>query len=148
MLDPIQLKNFEEHYNRIIAQGLAENKPPILPNQPSKRGKTKQTKAKNLLDRLQEHRLEALAFMYDFQVTFDNNQAERDIRMTKVKQKVSGTFRSQEGADTFCRIRSYISTVKKNSFSVIDAIKAVFDANPLYPGILTASKTGCPMKAE
>ena len=134
MLDPIQLQSFEERYDRIINQGLAENPPPILPGKAGKRGKTKQTKAKNLLDRLNEHRLEVLAFMYDFQVPFDNNQAERDIRMTKVKQKISGAFRSQDGANTFCRIRSYISTVKKNSLSVIDAIKAAFDGKPLYPG--------------
>jgi transposase len=148
MLDLVQLQNYEERYNRIIAQGLAENPPPILPGKVGKRGKTKQTKAKNLLDRLQQHRPEVLAFMYDFQVPFDNNQAERDIRMTKVKQKISGTFRSQEGANTFCRIRGYISTVKKNSISVIDAIKAAFDGNPLYPEVLTVSYVCCPMRAE
>jgi transposase len=68
--------------------------------------------------------------------------------MTKVKQKISGTFRSQEGANTFCRIRSYISTVKKNSISVIDAIKAAFDGKPLYPDVLMVSNVCCPMRAE
>jgi transposase-like protein len=148
MLDPVQLQNYEESYDWIIAQGLAENPPPILLDKVGKRGKAKQTKAKNLLDRLQQHRPEVLAFMYDFQVPFDNNQAERDIRMIKVKQKISGTFRSQEGANTFCRIRSYISTVKKNSISVIDAIKAAFDGNPLYPDVLAVSNACCPMRAE
>ena len=148
MLDPVQLQNYEERYDRIIAQGLAENPPPILLDKVGKRGKAKQTKAKNLLDRLQQHRPEVLAFMDDFQVPFDNNQAERDIRMIKVKQKISGTFRSQEGANTFCRIRSYISTVKKNSISVIDAIKAAFDGNPLYPDVLSVSNSCCPMRAE
>jgi transposase-like protein/uncharacterized coiled-coil protein SlyX len=148
MLDPVQLQNYEERYNRIIAWGLAENPPPILLDKVRKRGKTKQTKAKNLLDRLQQHRPEVLAFMYDFQVPFDNNLAERDIRMTKVKQKISGTFRSQEGANTFCRIRSYISTVKKNSGSVIDAIKAAFDGKPLYPDVLPVSNVCCSMRAE
>ena len=68
--------------------------------------------------------------MYDFEVPFDNSLAERDIRMTKLKQKISGTFRSGDGAKTFCRIRGYISTVRKNSLSVIDAIQAAFEGNP------------------
>ena len=75
-----------------------------------------------------------MAFMYDFEVPFDNNLAERDIRMMKVQQKISGTFRSWEGARIFCRIRGYISTVKKNSISVIDAIQDVFEGHPFIPG--------------
>jgi len=132
-LPPLQTKNFEKRYDRIIAAGLAANPPPPALEKPLKRGRPKQSKAKNLLVRLREHRREVLAFMYDFRVPFDNNQAERDIRMTKVKQKISGTFRSRDGAAAFCRIRGYISTVKKNSLSVIDAIQSVFDGNPVYP---------------
>ncbi|HUS74839.1 MAG TPA: transposase, partial [Methanothrix sp.] len=99
-----------------------------------KRGKKKKTKAQNLLERLHKYRREALAFMYDFKVPFDNNLAERDIRMMKVQQKISGTFRSWEGARIFCRIRGYISTVKKNSISVIDAIQGAFEGHPFIPG--------------
>jgi transposase len=62
-----------------------------------------------------------------------NNQAERDIRMVKTQQKISGTFRSAQGADIFCRIRGYISTVRKNSLPVIDAIQAAFEGNPFIP---------------
>jgi transposase len=71
--------------------------------------------------------------MHDFNVPFDNNQAERDVRMVKVQQKISGTFRSVQGARSFCRIRGYISTVKKNNIPVIDAIEAVFNGKPFVP---------------
>jgi len=132
-LEPLQIKSFEEEYDQIIQKGLAENPPLITFNQPKKRGRKKQSKAKNLLDRLKKYRQETLAFMYDFSVPFDNNQAERDIRMMKVQQKISGTFRSSQGAKSFCRIRGYISTVRKNFLSVIDAIQSAFEGNPFIP---------------
>jgi len=71
--------------------------------------------------------------MYDFGVPFDNNLAERDLRMMKIQQKISGNFRSWEGAAAFSRIRGYISTVKKNSRSVIEAIQRAFEGNPFLP---------------
>ena len=74
-----------------------------------------------------------LRFMYDLEVPFDNNQAERDVRMMKVQQKISGTFRSVQGARSFCPIRGYISTMKKNNLPVIDAIGAVFNGKPFVP---------------
>jgi len=132
-LNPLQVRSFEEKYCQIIKKGLTENPIPISLNQTGKRGRKKQSRAKNLIDRLNTHQREALAFMYDFNVQFDNNQAERDIRMTKVQQKISGTFRSTQGANIFCRIRGYISTVRKNSLSVINTIQAVFERNPFIP---------------
>ena len=69
----------------------------------------------------------------DFRVPFDNNLAERDVRMIKVKQKVSGAFRTTQGADTFCAIRSYISTVRKQGFNVISAIRNSIAGNPFIP---------------
>ena len=125
-LDPAEVERFEVRYNQIIQMGLLENPSPKTPDLPKKRGRKKQTPAKNLLDRLSKYWREVLAFMYDPAVPFDNNLAERDIRMVKVQQKISGTFRSRRGADSFCRIRGYISTARKNSVSALGAIQGVF----------------------
>jgi len=133
-LTPNQIKDFEMLYDYIIEMGLEENPPPLECNtNPKKRGKKKQTKPKNLLDRFVNYKDDILRFMHDFNVPFDNNQAERDVRMMKVQQKISGTFRSIQGARSFCRIRGYISTVKKNNIHVIDAIEAVFNGKPFVP---------------
>jgi transposase len=99
---------------------LEANPPPADPP-PKKRGRKKQSPPKNLLDRLQQRKPQVLAFMYDFRVPFDNDLAERDVRMVKVKQKISGAFRTRLGAETFCAIRSYISTVRKHGHNVIHA---------------------------
>ena len=74
--------------------------------------------------------------MYDFNIPFDNNLAERDLRMAKVKQKISGTFRSLEGANTFTRIRGYVSTVRKNGLNTLDCIKSIFTNNPIDPTLV------------
>jgi transposase len=135
-----RLTQFEKRYDDLIEQGLAANPPPANPP-PKKRGRKKQSPPKNLLDRLCDHKREVLAFMYDFRVPFDNNLAERDVRlvlsaaeaMVKVKQKISGTFRTRTGAETFCAIRSYISTVRKHGVNVIDAIYNAFLGTPFMP---------------
>lgn len=131
-LAPDRLIHFEQRYDSLIAQGLQLNPPPAQPP-PKKRGRKKQSPPKNLLDRLQRHKPQVLAFMYDFRVPFDNNLAERDVRMIKVKQKVSGAFRTRSGAETFCALRSYISTSRKHGINVIDAIQQALAGQPFVP---------------
>ncbi|NKQ37096.1 MAG: IS66 family transposase [Chloroflexi bacterium] len=127
-----RLAYYEAEYDKHIAAGLAANPPPDNPP-PKKRGRRKQSPPKNLLDRLVKHKSGVLGFVYDFHIPFDNNLAERDVRMVKVKQKVSGAFRTPTGADTFCAIRSYISTVRKHEHNVIDAMYDAFVGQPFMP---------------
>jgi len=128
-LDMLTLQRFEKEYDKLVCQGLGLN--PIRDKKNQKRGRQKQTKATNLLRRLQEYRSDILAFMYDFRIPFTNNLAERDLRMVKVKQKISGTFRSREGASFFCRIRGFISTIKKNNCNVLDSISQTLLGEPI-----------------
>jgi transposase len=129
-LPPRQCAGFEAAYTRLVNEGARANP---LPKPTGQRGRPKQTPARNLLDRLVTHRSAILAFLHDFRVPFDNNQAERDLRMLKVKHKVSGCFRSPQGADQFCRIRGYISTLRKQGYSVLDGLTSVFVGQPYMP---------------
>jgi transposase len=129
-LSVLQEAHFKERYRQLLKQGFAANPPPDP--LPGKRGRPKQSVARNLLERLQNEE-QVLAFMYDFAVPFDNNQAERDIRMMKLQQKISGCFRSTTGADAFCQIRSYICTLQKQGQQILSALEHVFRGAPVYP---------------
>jgi transposase len=130
------LQAYLTRYQTILDQGFAAN-PPLAPPPTKHRrksgGRQKQSPARNLLDRLHNQQCSILGFLYDFDVPFDNNQAERDIRMVKLKQKISGTFRSEAGAQMFCRIRGYISTLRKQGFNVLDAFISLFSGHPQSP---------------
>ena len=127
---------FVARFRALLAEGYAANPPPTRCADAPRRGRLKQGKARNLLDRLATREDEVLAFVHDWSVPFDNNQAERDLRMIKVQQKISGTFRDATGADAFCRIRGYISTLRKQTRQVLTALEQAFLGHPLLPALL------------
>jgi transposase len=129
MLPAQTLLRIGQEYTLIINKGIMYHS--MLPPLPKgKRGRQKQRDGKNLLDRLQEKRDCVLRFMYDFSVPFTNNQGERDIRMVKLKQKISGCFRTARGGRIFCRIRSYISTARKQGWNIWDALAEAIKGRP------------------
>ena len=120
-------------YFEILQQGFAAHRmqtpSPEAPI-PKKPGRRKQDASKNLLDALLARAEQVLAFLDDLSVPFTNNLAERDLRMIKVQQKISGTFRSEQGATAFCTIRSYLSTLRKQGRPMLAALTAVFEGTP------------------
>jgi len=133
-LTPAQIVGFEHYYDGIVFEAKQQI-PIIATSKVKKRGRVKKHKSHNLLNRLIEHKSEVLAFMYNFALPFDNNLAERDIRMTKLKQKISGCFRSEDGGDIFCSLRSYLLTVKKQGVNRLDALISLFNGNPFIPSM-------------
>ena len=130
-LDFEQIKTLEDRFDTIIIKGIEENPSSLNPEKQGKRGKNPKTKARNLLDRFIEYKEQILGFLKNLGVPFENNQAERDIRMMKLQQKISGTFRTTQGAKAFCRIRAYISTIRKNRLPVLEGILAALKGAPL-----------------
>jgi transposase len=125
-LPPAARTRLLARYSALLGQGVAANPlPPPAPG-PPKRGRRKQSPARNLLDRLFAHQHEVLAFLDDFAVPFDNNQAESDLRMLKVQQKISGCFRSPAGALAFCCIRGVLSSLAKQGAPLLATLQALF----------------------
>jgi transposase len=133
-LDVLALGRFHCRYDSLIHQGYAANPPPLPPKKVHG-GRTKQNPARNLLDRLSTNKWQVLAFVTDFAVPFDNNQAERDLRMIKVQQKVSGCFRTDQGVAVFCRIRSYLSTLRKQGEHLLPALQQTLLGHPVLPAL-------------
>ena len=116
---------YEERYRAILKAG--ETECPVTPKLSPKRGRIKKSKSRNLLERLQAFEAETLRFMREPDVPFTNNQGERDLRMAKVQQKISGCFRSENGARTFFRVRSYLATCQKQGVNPMLALKLLFN---------------------
>ncbi|QII12483.1 hypothetical protein KsCSTR_31040 [Candidatus Kuenenia stuttgartiensis] len=119
-------EKYRQRYRTILQNAEAESSPPDETNRKGKRGRVRRTKARNLLERLRKYEGDVLRFMDNKNVPFTNNLAENDIRMTKVQQKISGCFRSLEGAKIFCRIRSYLSTCRKQGVNLSRALQMLF----------------------
>jgi len=132
-LSKAKLNQIDRLYTKLVTAALKANPPPPDGWPKGSRGRPKKSKARNLAERFDQRRQAVLAFVFDFKVPFDNNLAERDIRMLKVQQKISGCFRSAHGAQTFCTIRSYISTIRKQGLSVWLALNSLFSGPILLP---------------
>ena len=129
-LDTTTLHSIRVRYGQLVAKGWAVNNRPIT----ATAGKWYQNTAVNLLNRLDADRDDVLRFTVDFTVPFDNNQGERDIRMVKLQQKISGSWRTKAGADHFCAIRSYVSTMKKHGYDVLAGLRQLFEGKVWLPG--------------
>ena len=132
-LSSAKLAQVERIFVQLVNSALLANPPPPGGWPRGKRGRPKKTKARNLAERIAKYRTAILAFVYDFNVPFDNNLAERDLRMLKVQQKISGCFRSHQGAEDFCAIRSYISTLRKQNLDVWTALNSLFTETLVEP---------------
>ena len=129
-LDEASFKRAHTRYKAIVRQGRR-----IYPRRQPGQGRTRQSKAANLLDRLEDFDLSVLAYLCDPQVPFTNNQGEQDVRMIKVKQKISGCFRVLQGAHVFARIRGYLSTCRKQGRNLWKACHQVVIGQPFMPDI-------------
>ena len=121
-----EAENWKGLYRELLGNAEIECPPPDKPKE-VKRGRIKRSKARNLLERLIDFEEDVLRFMTSACVPFTNNAAENSIRMTKVQQKISGCFRSTDGAKIFCRVRGYLATCRKQGVSATLAMTLVFE---------------------
>jgi len=131
-LSPKDAKRYREKYKALLKKAALECPPPDETKHAGKRGRIKRSKARNLLERLMDYEDDVLRFMENEIVPFTNNLGENDIRMTKVQQKISGCFRSMDGAYMFCRIRAYLSTCRKNGVNPSEALRLLFAGEVPY----------------
>ena len=134
-LSTYQITKIKRNYRKILEKGYLENPPHETIKR--QRGRPKHSKTYNLLKRLSDYEDDVLRFATDFSVPFDNNLAERDIRMVKLKQKVSGGFRTKYGAEAFLALRSYISTAKKQQQNIMEVLIKLYNGNGWIPENLT-----------
>jgi transposase len=128
--DAAWYEEYKRRYMEILSKGKEEQPPPI-PKEEGQRGRGAKTKSLNLIERLERYQEEVLAFLRKEEVPFTNNRAEQDIRMVKTKMKISGGFRSKEGARMFARIRATISTLQKQGKKIFEGLTSVFKRIPL-----------------
>jgi transposase len=128
-LGPTHQRAFAARYDALVAQGTAANPEPAK----GRKRDYYQRRSFNLVSAFASHRQAILRYMYDLDVAFTNNQAERDLRPTKLHRKISGCFRSQHGAERFAHLRSYLSTTRKHGVPAIDALTRLFDGDPWMP---------------
>lgn len=135
-MDPEVVANYFKEYHEILKSGVIENaqKTPNRINE--KTGKEKNNKASQLIHKLEKYDIETLAFLCDYEIAFDNNLAERDLRMVKLRQKISGCFRGPEGQNVFCKVRSYVSTMKKQGHNILESIWNAIGAKATMPDII------------
>ena len=126
-LDARESQKYRLKYKALLKQGDIECPEPVRPKKKGKRGRIKKTKSRNLLERLRDYEQDTLRFMDNEIVPFSNNLGENDIRMTKVQQKISGCFRSMDGAQIFCRVRSYLSSCRKQGIKSSHALDLLFN---------------------
>jgi len=130
LLNKHELKKIEQKYQKIISKGLLKEPPPLIPVK-KRRGRVAKSKSLKLLEVFRDREKEILRYLYEPLVPFDNNLAERDLRMIKLKQKISGCFRKEESAKIFCRIRSYISSSRKQGYPVFHALRDAMNGSPV-----------------
>jgi hypothetical protein len=123
-------EGFGTRSTTLLASGAQANPPP---KPTGRRGRPKLGKAGSLVERVREHQGATRAFMDDFAAPFDNNQAEQDLRMVKVREKISDCFRTSMGAERFCRIRGYFSTLRKQGMPILSSLRQAPSGNPPLP---------------